>query len=75
MITLYTKNDCPPCNATKRFLDKHSIAFEERNTDKNPDYWAEAIDTGFQQTPIVITDNDKWSGFNPTKLNQLRGTL
>ena len=72
-MIVYTKNDCPPCAATKRFLNKHGIEFEERNTETDPAYRSEALATGFKQTPIVVTSDDAWSGYNPTKLNRLRG--
>ena len=72
-VIVYTKNNCPPCNATKRFLNNNRIGFEERNTESDPVYREEALATGFLQTPIVVTSDDAWSGHNPTKLNRLRG--
>ena len=31
-ITLYTKNNCPQCKMTKRFLTQKDVTFEEEST-------------------------------------------
>jgi len=28
-VTVYTKPDCPPCNATKKYLTRDNVAFTE----------------------------------------------
>ncbi|PUZ09881.1 NrdH-redoxin, partial [Cronobacter sakazakii] len=40
-ITIYTRNDCVQCHATKRALESRGIAFDTINLDEQP----EAIDT------------------------------
>ncbi|EMD9177476.1 glutaredoxin-like protein NrdH [Cronobacter turicensis] len=71
-ITIYTRNDCVQCHATKRALESRGIAFDIINLDEQP----EAIDTlraqGFRQLPVVMTDALSWSGFRPDMINRLR---
>ncbi|EOE6857145.1 glutaredoxin-like protein NrdH [Cronobacter sakazakii] len=71
-ITIYTRNDCVQCHATKRALESRGIAFDTINLDEQP----EAIDTlraqDFRQLPVVMTDSLSWSGFRPDMINRLR---
>ncbi|EOT1172016.1 glutaredoxin-like protein NrdH [Cronobacter dublinensis] len=71
-ITIYTRNDCVQCHATKRALERRGIAFDTINLDEHP----EAIDTlreqGFRQLPVVMADDMSWSGFRPDMINRLR---
>ncbi|EOC1325335.1 glutaredoxin-like protein NrdH [Cronobacter dublinensis] len=71
-ITIYTRNDCVQCHATKRALENRGIAFDTINLDEQP----EAIDTlreqGFRQLPVVMADDLSWSGFRPDMINRLR---
>ncbi|EOC1424934.1 glutaredoxin-like protein NrdH [Cronobacter dublinensis] len=71
-ITIYTRNDCVQCHATKRALESRGIAFDTINLDEQP----EAIDTlreqGFRQLPVVMAHDLSWSGFRPDMINRLR---
>ncbi|ELY4436448.1 glutaredoxin-like protein NrdH [Cronobacter dublinensis] len=71
-ITIYTRNECVQCHATKRALESRGIAFDTINLDEQP----EAIDTlreqGFRQLPVVMADDLSWSGFRPDMINRLR---
>ena len=71
-ITIYTKNNCVQCNATKNALDRQGIASQLINLDSQP----EAIDNlkslGYRQVPVVMADDDHWSGFRPDKIASLR---
>ncbi|EKY3233786.1 glutaredoxin-like protein NrdH [Cronobacter malonaticus] len=71
-ITIYTRNDCVQCHATKRALESRGIVFDTINLDEQP----EAIDTlraqGFRQLPVVMADSLSWSGFRPDMINRLR---
>ena len=37
-ITLFTRNGCPQCRMTKRYLDTHKIPFTEHNINEEPQY-------------------------------------
>lgn len=70
-ITIYTRNDCVQCHATKRAMESRGLAFEMVNVDHVP----EAADTlramGFRQLPVVVAGEEKWSGFRPDLINSL----
>lgn len=70
-VTVYTKPACVQCNATYRALDKRGVAY--RSVDISQD--AEALERvralGYMQAPVVVTDDDHWSGFNPDKIGAL----
>lgn len=71
MVTLYTKNNCHGCNATKRKLDENGVAYTEKNVDTDERARDKVIALGFQQMPVVITDTDSWYGYDPGKLDTL----
>lgn len=53
-ITIYTRNDCVQCHATKRALESRGIAFDTINLDEQP----EAIDTLRAQGFSPVTGRD-----------------
>ena len=71
LITIYTKNNCMQCTATKNIMDKQGLAYQLVNLDDEP----AAIDNlkalGYRQLPVVMADGDHWSGFRPDKLMRL----
>lgn len=71
MIQVYTKPACVQCDATKRHLDKAGLKYETIDIAQNPDALEKILNLGFQAAPVVITDNDSWSGFQPDKLDGL----
>jgi glutaredoxin-like protein NrdH len=72
-VTVYTKDRCQPCRATKRYLDERGIDFEEKHT-ADPAYLAEAKALGYLGAPVVVfvpapgESVDHWYGFRPDKL-------
>lgn len=70
-ITVYTKPACVQCNATFRALDRAGLPYQV--VDVSTD--AEALDhikaLGYMQAPVVLTDNEHWSGFRPDKISGL----
>lgn len=70
-ITIYTRNDCVQCHATKRAMESRGVEFDMVNVDLVPD----AADTlraqGFRQLPVVIAGDTSWSGFRPDMINRL----
>jgi glutaredoxin-like protein NrdH len=69
LIQVYTKPACVQCDATKRHLDKAGLEYETIDITQNPDALDKILNMGFQAAPVVITDNDSWSGFQPDKLD------
>lgn len=70
-ITVYTKPSCVQCTATYRALDKKGIEYEilDLSVDENALEAVKAL--GYLQAPVVITDEDHWSGFRPDKIQEL----
>ncbi|ODT41718.1 MAG: NrdH-redoxin [Microbacterium sp. SCN 70-200] len=61
-ITVYTKPSCVQCNATYRALDSKGIDEHVKSL-------------GYLQAPVVVTDEDHWSGFRPDKIDELASRL
>jgi glutaredoxin-like protein NrdH len=74
-ITVYTKPSCVQCTATYRALDNKGIAYEvlDLSVDENALEAVKAL--GYLQAPVVITDEEHWSGFRPDKINALAARL
>lgn len=74
-ITVYTKPSCVQCTATYRALDNKGIAYEvlDLSVDENALDAVKAL--GYLQAPVVITDEEHWSGFRPDKINALAARL
>ena len=68
-VVLYSKNDCIQCRMTKRNLDSLGIEYQEINLDENPQFREYVTkDLGFMAAPVIVTDTDAWSGFQPGKI-------
>ncbi|MGY5955761.1 glutaredoxin-like protein NrdH [Kosakonia sp. BK9b] len=70
-ITIYTRNDCVQCHATKRAMESRGLAFEMVNVDLVPEAVEDLRAMGFRQLPVVVAGEDKWSGFRPDMINRL----
>lgn len=72
MVTIFTNENCMPCNMTKKFFKENSIPFLERSItdEKNLE---DAKATGFTQMPIVVLTEKNYvsSGFVPAKFKEL----
>jgi len=69
MTTVYTLPVCQQCNMTKRSLTQKGIEFESVDLSTAPDHIVQGFkDKGLMAAPIVVTDNDAWSGFRPDKI-------
>ena len=71
-ITLYTKNNCPQCKMTKRFLAQKDVTFEEINIDEQPQY-IDWLKEQWHRTVPVLTTNESMTivGFRPDQLKAL----
>lgn len=70
-ITIYTQPRCVRCDITKRTLEAAGLTYETIDLVQDPEALAEVKRRGFAQAPVVITDDDAWSGFRPDKIKQL----
>lgn len=71
MTTVYTKPNCVQCDATKRMMDKLGVHYETVDIVDNPAELDKLIEMGYKAAPVVVTENDSWSGFNPDKITAL----
>ena len=71
MITLYTKDNCVQCSMTKRMMDRLGVDYETVDIVENPAELDRLIEMGYRAAPVVVTDNDSWSGFQPDKITAL----
>src|SRR5699024_7671404 len=70
-ITVYTKPDCVQCDATKRALNKSGIAYDLVDLTEDRVALESIKALGYAQAPVVVTSEDRWSGFRPDKLKEL----
>lgn len=69
-VTVYTKDECVQCVRTTKLLEARGVSFEPKNI-ADPAYLAEAKNLGYLQAPVVVTDEESWSGFRPDKIEEL----
>ncbi|MFT4245960.1 MAG: glutaredoxin-like protein NrdH [Micrococcaceae bacterium] len=67
-ITVYSKPACVQCNATYRALDKKGIDYNVVDITEDTEAFELVKSLGHQQAPVVVTDDDHWSGFRPDKI-------
>ena len=78
-VTVYTKDDCRQCVATKAWLTKRDIPFSEVDILKDPKNLEAAKSLGLGSAPVVVVsfgnplDDVAWAGFNPNKLGTYLG--
>ena len=70
-VTVYTKDNCVQCDATKRHLDKLNIAYDTVNITHDIAALDKLISLGYRSAPVVVTDDDSWAGYVPDKINGL----
>lgn len=70
-ITVYAKPKCPQCDATRRWLTKHGIAFHSVDLTTDDEARAFVQSLGYSAAPVVVTPTGKhWAGFRPDRLKQ-----
>mgnify|MGYP004711802983 CR=1 FL=1 len=70
-ITVYTKPACVQCTATKRALDKAGVTYDLVDITLDDAARDFCVELGHLQAPVVVTDNDHWSGFRPDRIKDL----
>ncbi len=74
-ITVYSQKSCVQCTATYRALDDKGIDYEIADVSQDPAALEMVKELGYLQAPVVITDEDHWSGFRPDKIDELAARL
>jgi len=57
VITVYTKPNCQPCRATKRWLDNRSVDYQTVDVTTSPADLAAIKSLGYEGVPVVIVSN------------------
>lgn len=74
-VTVYTKPSCVQCNATYRALDAKGIDYEVCDLTEDPVALERMKSLGYMQAPVVVVDEEHWSGFRPDKIDELAARL
>ena len=70
MLTVYVKENCPPCRQVKRWLDKEGVEYNEKPAAEHLDYLS---GLGYRQAPVTVTgDGKSFYGFDVGKLQQIK---
>lgn len=65
-VTIYTSFWCPDCREAKRFLQQHSIAFEEVDIENTPGAADEVVQrTGKRAIPQFVIDGEWVQPYRP----------
>jgi mycoredoxin len=65
-VTVYTSFWCPECREAKRFLQRHSIAFEEVDIENTPGAADEVVKrTGKRAIPQFVIDGEWVQPYRP----------
>lgn len=68
-VTVFTKPNCEPCKATKKWLEQKGVPFVAKDVTQDEEALAEMKRLGYQGVPVVIVDaNTNWYGFRPDML-------
>ena len=74
-VTVYTKPSCVQCTATYRALNARGIEFEIFDVSVDEKALEAVKELGYLQAPVVIADDEHWSGFRPDKIDELAAKL
>lgn len=70
-VTVYSKPACVQCTATYRALDAQGIAYEIFDVSVDDKALETVKNLGYMQAPVVVTETDHWSGFQPDKIQAI----
>jgi glutaredoxin-like protein NrdH len=70
-VTVYTKDNCVQCEATKRHLDKLDIAYSTVNITNDISALDKLIALGYRSAPVVVAGDESWAGYVPDKIDKL----
>ena len=75
-IAVYSMPNCEPCKATKKWLARNGIPFEERDVSSSSDAHLAALQRlGYRSVPVVVAGTQHWQGFDPSRLRSLADDL
>lgn len=72
-VTVYSKNPCVQCDATKRAMDKEGIDYDVVDVGEDMEALHKIVAMGYRSAPVVIAGDQHWGGFDPAKIRALKG--
>lgn len=69
--TLYVTPGCPQCMVTEIALEKNGVEYDVVDLSTNAEALERVKAMGYMQAPVIETDDDHWSGFQPDKIAAL----
>jgi glutaredoxin-like protein NrdH len=70
-ITVYSKPSCVQCTATYRALDSKGLAYEIKDVSQDEAALEQLKTLGYLQAPVVVYQDQHWSGFRPDKIDEV----
>ncbi|AVM01289.1 NrdH-redoxin [Gordonia iterans] len=67
-ITVYTKPACVQCNMTYKALDKLGLEYDVVDISIDDEARDYVMALGYLQAPVVVVDDEHWSGFRPERI-------
>jgi glutaredoxin len=64
-VTVYTTKWCPACRATRKWLEQHQIAYDDRDVESDPAASAAFRKLGGRTVPMFDIDGQIKAGFDP----------
>lgn len=74
-VTVYSKPSCVQCTATYRALDAGGVPYEVVDMSVDPAALALVKGLGYLQAPVIVTDEEHWSGFQPDRIKVIAARL
>lgn len=71
-VTIYTQDQCPPCQFVKQFFNEKEIPFTEKNI-KNKQFKNELIDLDSFSTPTVLINGEVFYQVDIESFNKALG--
>lgn len=70
-VTVYTTPSCPQCAATKKKLTKLGVTFTTVDVSQDDQARDYVQSLGYVAAPVVVAGENHWSGFRPSRLEEL----
>lgn len=67
---VYSKNNCINCKKTVKLLDNLGASYSLVKIDEDPEALQKVMDMGFRSAPVVVTSEDRWSGFDEKRIRE-----
>tara|TARA_B100000929_G_C15481475_1_gene411369 strand:- start:1426 stop:1647 length:222 start_codon:yes stop_codon:yes gene_type:complete len=70
-VTVYSKPNCPQCDATAKRMENLGIAFEKIDVTQSQESFDKLVALGHRRMPVVMVGEKSWSGFRPDLISNL----